>query len=344
MATYYLRATNGSDLNGGTSWADAVQSFPALNALLATNGDIGLIDMESASTLPITSTQNNANRIILKGVDQSDSVTPKTFVLDGQSTAQDCLFLTGAGSQVWDGEFRNAARYGFVPGTTNLYGVFVRVKTVNAGAAGFYNGDTNVLINCEDSGSPIGSLGGVSKYLWCKFSNNSTRAMTGDLALAVDYCIFENTPIGVFCNAQNVAIRNCVFYDCDVGVSSTIALDNIEMTGNRFENCSTGPINFTNAGTHGIMRYNTFFNNGATKNIQNVVEIDSIDSAQSNFVNAAAGNFSTLSGADNTNIGVAIGADPNGISESFYDAGLHSEASQSGGAFINRGILTGGRL
>lgn len=336
MATYYCRATNGDDANGGTSWADAVKTIAALNALMTANGDIGLVDIESEVSMPFTATISNSNRVIFKGVDQSDSVTPKTATLDGQSTAQDGFFFTGLNSQAWDFTIKNTTRYGVVPNTVAGYMSFVRVLTMNCATAGWFPGDNNFYYQCGDVGSPTGTLGGIaSYYLLCKFSGNATKNAVAEIDTTFDLCTFSDSPIGIDIVSSGLQVKNSVFYDADTALYSTAALNSIVVLGNHFDSCLTGVANFINAATYGNYYKNTEYNNGATKNLQGIIETDTYASTSSNLINAAGGDFSTRDGADGQSITSYIGGGSSG-SKSVWDVGLQSEPVSGGGGTKSR--------
>lgn len=332
MATYYLRATNGSDSNSGADWANAVKTLAALQALMTTNGDIGLCDIESETSQIISSTVNFGTvSVTLKGVDQT-SGDPKTFTVDGNSTAQDCLFFDTSNCVLMDFICKNATRYGVVPGVSSDFGtILIRVKTENCGTAGFFAGDYDTFWMCGDEGSPIGTEGGIgSKYFYCKFEGNTTYGANMEPASSFHECEFNNCAEGIRISATQAGeIRNCVFYDCDEGVYSTLAITGYTLVGNRFEDCTNYSIRFTSTSAYGLLAYNTYYNNGG-KTEQNATELGEVDSTATNFVSAGTGDLSTKPDADNVSIETFLGIDTSG-SKSVWDAGLQSELSVGGG-------------
>lgn len=185
MTTYYMD-TAGSNTSPYDTWAKAATSLQTV-ADLAVAGDIvycrGIQTLTAAIDYDINAGSNASGFIKFIGCAADGSIDGTKFILNGDSSAVNCILAAGKSYIWWENfELKNATGSGW--DATNAYFtslVFINCVSHNNGADGWnlYYSDIGkiIFIRCyaySNSGDGFGqAYRGTIFYIWCISKNNT---------------------------------------------------------------------------------------------------------------------------------------------------------------------------
>ena len=327
MTTYYVRPTNGSDANSGTSFANAWQTMQYAfdNAVAgdtvrfcaeATETTASTIDLDTNSgsqtscirfegydgvngttrakyTIQAVAAWGGGALISDAGSGTVDYITFQDIIFDANDLASSALSNTSTTAIGWSFlscEFKQATDDGIICGNTNLgpgMWHFIDCSTNNHGAAGF---DTQA----NGNGACIWTGGSCH--------NNATNGFEpGEIININKCCIYNNGADGiVLINSGDRSIfTNCTFYNnTGDGIDIPGFAEGVQVIACSFVSNGGYGINDTTAGEMHLVDYNHYHNN--TSGTQNTGEMGGYNqTGDPKFVSTTSGSedFRLLKGS-----------------------------------------------
>ena len=244
MANYYVdpAATGAAD---GSSWTDAWTSLQTA-ADTATAGDT--VYCRGTQTLAAaidfdTNSGSSGSMIKFVGCNAAGSVDGTQFILDGNSTAANCI--NGDVDFVWleNIKLTNATSHGVTYSTYTTSWVWNNVWVHSNGGYGLYGNNYwryARMFRCRFSSN---SSGGVYRvrgihFTACSFSGNTSYGINNSTEMFFVGCVFDDSDVAIYGGGNYHVLVNCVFDGNTTGFRDANAYSTIN--GCRFTNNTTG--------------------------------------------------------------------------------------------------------
>ena len=340
MATYYVDASVASSGDGSESTPWKYVTDVDFASLVA--GDIIKVDKNTVQTIPSRFTDSSTgaadNYIQWLSCDKNDSWNESPGAkIDGQSSIDYTMYVTGGYKYIAGFEFANPTQFGWL--SNNVPGILLKnCISSNSGGTGIRLPSNGKAQNCSvhnASGSGFGSLGGIVFLYDCLSQGCGGDGIRPSSSLVALRCaVYDCTNNGIR-TINTSSVMNCTISSCGVGITHASGYG-VEYFQNVVRECPTGyEIN-----TDVCLDDNVYYDSAGTgtalsilggHNLCEEVTIATDDPV----VDASSDNYSTSS--NNPIYGKQVVAGANWNSQTTYSyvtAGLPPEITSGGGTTV----------